>query len=77
MVRAEKLCRYRVDVVGLSSEQNFSQFVVEAASAEDAMAKITAATGAKRLKAHLITKQTLLLGWLAFVDEKLRLMLNR
>lgn len=76
MIRAAKLCRYRVDVLGVPRDTNFSQFVVEAATPEDAMEKVTKATGAKRLKAHPITKQTLILGWLAHIDEKVRLMLN-
>lgn len=76
MARAGKLCRYRVDVVGARREDNFSQFVVEAATPEDAIAKVTRVTGARRLKAHPITKRTLFLGWLAHIDEKVRLMLN-
>lgn len=70
------MCRYRVDVLGIAPEQNFSQFEVVAETPEAAMAKVTAATGAKRLKAHLITRQTLFVGWLGYLDEKVRLMLN-
>lgn len=73
---SKKLCRYRVDVIGLHKEQNFSQFEVEAESPEDAIAKVAAATGKKTLKAHPITSDSLLRGWLAHLDDRIRLAMN-
>jgi len=73
---ARKPCRFRVDVEGMRRTDNFAQYVVEARDPEEAMAKVSAATGAKRLKVHPITTATLFLGWLNYVDEKVRLFLN-
>ncbi len=73
---AKKLCRYRVDVIGIQRNANFAHYVVEARDPEDAMAKVSAATGAKRLRVIPITRSALLLGWVAHIEEKLRLILN-
>jgi hypothetical protein len=73
---AKKLYRYRVDVIGQQRDQNFAQFEVEAESPEDAIAKVAAATGKKTLKAHPITSDSLLRGWLAHFDDRIRLALN-
>jgi hypothetical protein len=71
-----KLCRFRVDVIGIPKNANFAHYVVEARDPEDARAKVSAAVGAKRLEVHPITTATLFLGWLNFVEEKVRLILN-
>ena len=73
---ADRICRYRVDVIGLQKNANFSQFVVDAESPEEAIAKVGAATGARRLKAHPITTESLLKGWLAHIADQVRLFLN-